>query len=83
MRPKKSEAPRWGQAFWMMPTSPEVVAPLTRALMAIAATPEYRDKLAVYGVAPKPATPQELSAILSDEYKQFALLVKASGYVPE
>jgi tripartite-type tricarboxylate transporter receptor subunit TctC len=62
---------------------PEVVAPLSKALIAIASTPDYRDKLAIYGVAPKPATAQELTAILSDEYKQFAMLVKASGYVPE
>jgi tripartite-type tricarboxylate transporter receptor subunit TctC len=62
---------------------PELVAPLTKAIMAIASTPEYRDKLAIYNVFPKPTTPQELSAILSDEYRQFAQLVKASGYVPE
>ncbi|NML45876.1 ABC transporter substrate-binding protein [Ramlibacter sp. G-1-2-2] len=62
---------------------PEVVAPLTKAIIAIASTPEYRDKLAIYNVFPKPATPQELSAVLGDEYKQFAALVKASGYTPE
>ncbi|HSH89575.1 MAG TPA: tripartite tricarboxylate transporter substrate-binding protein [Ramlibacter sp.] len=62
---------------------PDVVRPLTTAIMAIASTAEYRDKLAIYGVAPKPTTPQELTAILSDEYRQFAMLVKASGYTPE
>ena len=62
---------------------PEMVKPLTTAIMAIASTPEYRDKLAIYGVAPKPATPAELSAILAEENRQFAMLVKASGYVPE
>jgi tripartite-type tricarboxylate transporter receptor subunit TctC len=51
--------------------------------MAIASTPEYKDKLAIYGVAPKPSTPAELSAILADENRQFAQLVKASGYTPE
>jgi tripartite-type tricarboxylate transporter receptor subunit TctC len=62
---------------------PEMVRPLTAAIMAIASTPEYKDKLAIYGVAPKPSTPQELSAILADENRQFAQLVKASGYTPE
>lgn len=62
---------------------PEVVRPLTTAIMAIASTPEYREKLAVYSITPKPSTPQELSAVLSEEYRQFAMLVKASGYVPE
>jgi tripartite-type tricarboxylate transporter receptor subunit TctC len=63
--------------------APEVVRPLTQAIMAIASTPEYREKLAPFGVAPKPTTPQELMAILQDEHRQFAGLVKASGYVPE
>jgi tripartite-type tricarboxylate transporter receptor subunit TctC len=62
---------------------PEMVRPLTAAIMAIASTPEYREKLAIYGVAPKPTTPAELSAILAEENRQFAMLVKASGYVPE
>ena len=62
---------------------PDVVRPLTQAIMAIASTPEYREKLAPFGVTPKPTTPQELTAILQGEHKQFAALVKASGYVPE
>jgi tripartite-type tricarboxylate transporter receptor subunit TctC len=63
--------------------SPEVVAPLTRAILAICQTQEYRDKIGVYNVLPKPLPPTQLAAVLADEYKQFALLVKASGYVPE
>lgn len=63
--------------------APEVVAPLTKAIMAIAATPEYKEKLAIYGVAPKPSTPQDLMAVLKEENRQFATLVKASGYVPD
>jgi len=62
---------------------PEVVAPLTEAILAICRTPEYRDKIGVYNVLPKPLTPAQLSTVLADEYKQFAMLVKASGYVPE
>jgi tripartite-type tricarboxylate transporter receptor subunit TctC len=62
---------------------PEIVRPLTAAILAIASTPEYREKLAPFNVFPKPTPPQELSAILQDEYRQFATLVKASGYVPE
>lgn len=61
----------------------EVVRPLTTALMRIAGTPEFRDKLAVYGVTPHPATPEDLRATLLAEYRQYATLVKASGYVPE
>jgi tripartite-type tricarboxylate transporter receptor subunit TctC len=61
----------------------EVVRPLTTAILAIASTPEYREKLAPFNVFPKPATPQELTAILQGEYRQFAGLVKASGYTPE
>jgi tripartite-type tricarboxylate transporter receptor subunit TctC len=62
---------------------PEIVRPLTAAILAIARTPEYRDRLAPFNVFPKPASPQELSAILQGEYRQYATLVKASGYVPE
>jgi tripartite-type tricarboxylate transporter receptor subunit TctC len=62
---------------------PEIVRPLTGAILAIASTPDYRDKLAPFNVFPRPLPPQELSAILQDEYRQFAGLVKASGYVPE
>jgi hypothetical protein len=51
--------------------------------MSIASTQEYREKLSIYGVAPKPGSPAELTEILIDEYRQFAALVKASGYVPE
>ena len=57
--------------------------PLTRAILAIASTPEYREKLAPFNVFPKPTGPQELMAILQAENRQFAGLVKASGYVPE
>ena len=62
---------------------PELVQPLTKAILAIAATPEYREKLAPFNVFPKPTSPQELMAILQAEHRQFAGLVKASGYVPE
>ena len=62
---------------------PEIVHPLTKAIMAIAGTDEYRDKLARFNVFPKPSTPQELMAVLQAENRQFAGLVKASGYVPE
>lgn len=63
--------------------APDVVQPLTVAIMAIASSPEYREKLAIYGVAPKPSTPADLSAILAEEHRQFGMLVKASGYTPE
>ena len=62
---------------------PEVVQPLSTAIMAIASTPEYRDKLANFGIAPKPSTPAELNAVLADEHRQFGMLVKASGFTPE
>jgi tripartite-type tricarboxylate transporter receptor subunit TctC len=63
--------------------APEVVAPLTQAILAICRTQEYRDKIGVYNVLPKPLMPAQLATELADEYKQFAVLVKASGYVPE
>ena len=63
--------------------APEVVRPLTTAILAIASTPEYREKLAPFNVFPRPATPQELMAVLQAENKQYAGLVKASGYTPE
>lgn len=62
---------------------PEVVRPLTTAIMAIAGTPEFREKLAPFNVFPKPTTPQELMATLQAENRQYAGLVKASGYTPE
>ncbi|WP_332824044.1 Bug family tripartite tricarboxylate transporter substrate binding protein [Ramlibacter sp.] len=63
--------------------APEVVRPLTTAIMAIASTPEFREKLAPFNVFPKPTTPQELMATLQAENRQYAGLVKASGYTPE
>ncbi|MDF2467544.1 MAG: hypothetical protein K0Q43_5779 [Ramlibacter sp.] len=63
--------------------APEVVRPLTTAIMAIAGTPEFREKLAPFNVFPKPTTPQELMATLQAENRQYAGLVKASGYTPE
>jgi tripartite-type tricarboxylate transporter receptor subunit TctC len=62
---------------------PELVQPLTKAILAIAGTQEYREKLAPFNVFPRPASPQELMAVLQAEHRQFAGLVKASGYVPE
>ncbi|MCE3269720.1 MAG: hypothetical protein K0S57_117 [Ramlibacter sp.] len=63
--------------------APEVVRPLTTAIMAIAGTQEFREKLAPFNVFPKPSTPQELMATLQAENRQYAGLVKASGYTPE
>ena len=73
----------WYGVFGPAGMPADVVRPLTTAILAIASTPEYREKLAPFNVFPKPATPQELTAILQGEYRQFAGLVKASGYTPE
>jgi tripartite-type tricarboxylate transporter receptor subunit TctC len=61
----------------------ELVRPLTAALMEIASTPEFREKLAPFSVFPKPLIPQELMKVIDAEHKQFAVLVKSSGYTAE
>jgi tripartite-type tricarboxylate transporter receptor subunit TctC len=45
--------------------------------------PEPRERLARYLFDPAPAGPQELAALMVEESKDFARLVKASGYMPE
>ena len=55
---------------------------LAAALLAVQGL-EPRDKLARYLFDPAPAGPQELAALMVDESREFARLVKLSGYVPE
>jgi len=44
---------------------------------------KLKDKFARQGLVPAPARPEELAAMLAAESKRLALLVKASGMVPE
>ena len=63
--------------------SADLVKRLGAASLASVQGPEPKERLSKFLFDPAPATQQELVALMAAEYKQFQLLVKVSGYVPE
>ena len=63
--------------------APELVRRLAAAALLAVQGLEPRDKLARYLFDPAPAGPQELAALMVDESREFARLVKLGGYGPE
>ncbi|MDB5829753.1 MAG: Tripartite tricarboxylate transporter family receptor [Variovorax sp.] len=63
--------------------APALVRQLNAASVAAVQGPAARDRLLKYLFEPAPSSPQELAALMADEDRQFARLVKLSGYVPE
>ena len=63
--------------------SAELVRRLAAPALQAVQGPEPRERLARYLFDPAPAGSQELAALMVEESKDFARLVKASGYMPE
>lgn len=63
--------------------APDLVARLHAAMAPYFQKADVRDKMALMGMSPEYASPQQLAATLADERKKYQMLVKASGYVPE
>jgi tripartite-type tricarboxylate transporter receptor subunit TctC len=63
--------------------APELVRRLGAAALLAVQGVEPREKLARYLFDPAPASAQELAALMAGESREFARLVKLSGYVPE
>jgi hypothetical protein len=63
--------------------APELVRRLEAPALASVQGPEPREKLARYLFDPAPAGAQELAALMAEESKEFARLVRLSGYSPE
>jgi tripartite-type tricarboxylate transporter receptor subunit TctC len=60
-----------------------VVQKLGDAALQAVRAPDARERLGKYVFDTAPATGQELAALMADESRLFARLVKVSGYVPE
>ncbi|MEQ1808177.1 MAG: tripartite tricarboxylate transporter substrate-binding protein, partial [Burkholderiaceae bacterium] len=63
--------------------APEFVARLHTAMAPYFQKSDVREKMALMGMSPEYASPQQLAATLADERKKYQMLVKASGYVAE
>ena len=63
--------------------APNLVKRFEAAALASVQGSESKEKLSKFLFDPAPASQQELVALMAAEYKQFAQLVKVSGYVPE
>ncbi|MFC5496884.1 Bug family tripartite tricarboxylate transporter substrate binding protein [Caenimonas terrae] len=63
--------------------APELVRRFSAAAQLAVQGPGPRERLARYLFEPAPAGAQELAALMADESRDFARLVKASGYSPE
>jgi tripartite-type tricarboxylate transporter receptor subunit TctC len=63
--------------------APELVRKINAAMSGATGTPEAREKLSRLAFAPSVSSPEELAAEMAAEYKRFAALVAASGYVAE
>ncbi|MFL6693958.1 MAG: tripartite tricarboxylate transporter substrate-binding protein, partial [Ramlibacter sp.] len=60
-----------------------VVQKLGDAALQAVRAPDARERLGKYVFDTAPGTGQELAALMADESRLFARLVKVSGYVPE
>jgi tripartite-type tricarboxylate transporter receptor subunit TctC len=63
--------------------APELVQRLNAAAVAAVQGKAARDKLLRFLFAPAPSSAKELSALMAGEDREFARLVKLSGYQPE
>jgi len=63
--------------------APALVRRLNEAAVAAVQGQEARERLLKYLFEPAPSSAQALEALMAEENRQFARLVKLSGYVPE
>jgi tripartite-type tricarboxylate transporter receptor subunit TctC len=78
-----AEYPMWLGLFLPAKTPREIVDKLHRETLKALQAPEVKGKLASLGVDPMVMTPSEFDALVSEETRMNAALVKAIGLKPE
>lgn len=70
----------WFAAYAPAKTPPDMVARLNRAMNAVLAAPDIKDRLEQLGLAPQHSTPAELAAFQKLESERWAPAIAASGF---
>jgi tripartite-type tricarboxylate transporter receptor subunit TctC len=78
-----ADYPMWLGLFVPARTPREIVDKLNREMLKALQEPKVKDKLAALGVDPMVMTPTEFDALVSEETRMNAELVKAIGLKPE
>ena len=73
------EASAWYGVAVPLKTPPEIVAKLNRAFVGVLAMPEMRERIAQFGAAPAPGSPEAASAWLREEVAKWSKVVAFSG----
>ena len=60
-----------------------VIARLNREIVAVLATPEFKEQLMAAGADPAPNTPEQFAALIQSEIVKWAKVIKLSGAKPE
>ena len=70
---------QWFGVFAPAQTPPDVVARLSREIVAVLALPDVAERLSAQGAEPVASSPQEFAAFIRAEVVKFGKLVKQSG----
>jgi tripartite-type tricarboxylate transporter receptor subunit TctC len=70
----------WYGVFAPAKTPPDVIARMSKALVAAIAMPDVQARLETYGLKPTGTTPDQLGAIQKADAKLWEPIVKASGF---
>ena len=73
------EVTQWFGVFAPAQTPPDVVARLSREIVAVLALPDVAERLSAQGAEPVASSPQEFAAFIRAEVVKFGKLVKQSG----
>lgn len=73
----------WFGAFVPAKTPPEVIAKLHQMLAAATTDKAVREKLLAAGIDAETSTPDQLRALLPEETKKWAQVIKAAGIQPQ
>lgn len=73
----------WTGLFVPAGTSRPIVNQLNAALGKVLANKDVQERLLKLSSDPSPSTPEELSALITDDIKRWAPVVKASGFTSE
>jgi tripartite-type tricarboxylate transporter receptor subunit TctC len=76
---KNSSYNYWAGVLAPAGTPPAVIDRLNKALVAVLALPEVKERLAKIGADPSPTTPQEFDELVLRELAEYRELVKAAG----
>jgi tripartite-type tricarboxylate transporter receptor subunit TctC len=73
----------WFAVFALKGTAPDVVSRLNKEINAAIQMPDVVERLAVLGVYPNPGTPDQLSAFLTAQRKQWKTVIDSVGLEPQ